>query len=88
MAFRNINHQLPFLERPEIDATVADRTEEAIATAVDLWTAFREGAFGEAPRPFVAWLVLVEDAPESRSPVRDTSPHFPVISRIPGRVVS
>ncbi|QGN00029.1 PaeR7I family type II restriction endonuclease [Methylocystis parvus] len=56
-----------------------NRTEEAIGTAVDLWTAYREGAFGpEAPRPFVAWLMPVEDAPESRSPVNDTSPHFPV----------
>ena len=39
-----------------------NRTEEAIGTAVDLWTAFREGAFGEALRPFIGWLMLVEDA--------------------------
>jgi Restriction endonuclease XhoI len=31
---------------------------------------------GEAPRPFVGWLMLVEDAPESRSPVKETSPRF------------
>jgi hypothetical protein len=30
------------------------------------------------PRPFVGWLMLVEDAPESRSVVRDASPHFNV----------
>jgi Restriction endonuclease XhoI len=58
-------------------------TEEAIGTAVDLWTAFREGAFGEAPR-LVGWLMLVEDAPESRSPVRDTSPHFPLFPEFKG----
>ncbi|WP_277614054.1 PaeR7I family type II restriction endonuclease [Muricoccus roseus] len=46
---------------------------------MDLWTAYREGAFGqEAPRPFLGWLMLVEDAPGSRSPVRDASPHFPL----------
>ncbi len=55
-----------------------NRTEEAIGTAHDLWTAFREGSFGEIPRPFVGWLMLVEDAPESRRPVRDRSLHFPV----------
>ena len=55
-----------------------NRTEEAIGTAHDLWTAYREGSFGDAPRPFVGWLMLVEDAPGSRSPVMDRSLHFPV----------
>lgn len=62
---------------PSFGNNFNNRTEEALGTAVDLWTAYREGAFGEAPRPFVGWLMLVEDAPESRSPVRDASPHFP-----------
>jgi hypothetical protein len=43
-----------------------NRTEEAIGTAHDLWTAYREGSFGETPKPFVGWLMLVEDAPKSR----------------------
>jgi len=38
----------------------------------------REGAFGDIPRPFVGYLVLVEDAPNSREPVRAISPHFEV----------
>lgn len=63
---------------PSFGNNFNNRTEEAIGTAVDLWTAFREGAFGEAPRPFVGWLMLVEDAPGSRSPVRDSSSHFPL----------
>jgi hypothetical protein len=61
-----------------------NRTEEALGTAIDLWTAFREGTFGEAPRPFVGWLMLVEDAPASRSPVRDASPNFPVFPDLQG----
>jgi hypothetical protein len=69
---------------PSFGNNFDNRTEEAIGTAVDLWTAFREGAFGEAPRPFVGWLMLVEDAPESRSPVRDTSPHFPLFPEFKG----
>ena len=51
---------------------------EAIGTAHDLWTAFREGAFGEQTKPFIGWLMLLEDCPKSATPVRDTSPHFPV----------
>src|ERR1700691_849877 len=69
---------------PSFGNNFNNRTEEAIGTAVDLWTAFREGAFGEAPRPFVAWLMLVEDAPESRAPVRDSSPHFPLFPEFKG----
>lgn len=63
---------------PSFGNNFNNRTEEAIGTAHDLWTAYREEAFGKQPRPFVGWLMMVEDAPESRSPVRDTSPHFPV----------
>lgn len=55
-----------------------NRTEEAIGTAHDLWTAYRDGAFGEQPKPFIGWLMLVEDAPKSRAAVNDRSPHFPV----------
>lgn len=61
-----------------------NRTEEARGTAHDLWTAYREGAFGKQPRPFVGWLMLVEDAPGSRAAVRDSSPHFPVFREFQG----
>lgn len=63
---------------PSFGNNFNNRTEEAIGTSVDLWTAYREGAFGEQPRPFVGWLMLLEDAPASRTVVRDRSPHFPV----------
>ncbi len=61
-----------------------NRTEEAIGTAHDFWTAYREEAFGKQPRPFVGWLMLVEDAPQSRAPVRDRSPHFPIFAEFEG----
>lgn len=63
---------------PSFGNNFNNRTEEAIGTAHDLWTAYREGAFGKQPRPFVGWLMLVEDAPESRAPVKDKSPHFKI----------
>lgn len=70
---------------PSFGNNFNNRTEEALGTAVDLWTAYREGAFGqEAPRPFLGWLMLVEDAPGSRSPVRDASPHFSLFPEFQG----
>jgi Restriction endonuclease XhoI len=63
---------------PSFGNNFNNRTEEAMGTALDLWTAYREGAFGEQPRPYVGWLMLLEDAPASRAPVSDKSPHFPV----------
>jgi len=64
---------------PSFGNNFNNRAEEAIGTAHDLWTAYREGAFGqEAPRPFLSWLILVEDAPGSRAPVTDRSSHFPL----------
>lgn len=64
---------------PSFGNNFNNRSEEAIGSACDFWTAFREGAFGEdQPRPFLGWLILVEDASGSRSEVRAASPHFPV----------
>lgn len=65
---------------PSFGNNFNNRTEEAIGTAHDLWTAYREEAFGKQPRPFVGWLMMVEDAPKSRSAVKDNSPHFPVFA--------
>lgn len=69
---------------PSFGNNFNNRTEEAIGTAHDFWTAYREEAFGKQPRPFVGWLMLVEDADKSRSPVRDASPHFPVFPEFQG----
>jgi hypothetical protein len=69
---------------PSFGNNFNNRTEEAIGTAHDFWTAYREGAFGKNPRPFVGWLMLVEDAPGSRTPVRDRSPNYPVFPEFQG----
>jgi len=69
---------------PSFGNNFNNRTEEAIGTAVDLWTAYREGAFGDNPRPFAGWLILVEDCDGSRSPVRAISPHFTVFNEFTG----
>lgn len=69
---------------PSFGNNFNNRTEEAIGTAHDLWTAYREEAFGKQPRPFIGWLMMVEDASASRGSVRDSSPHFPVFEEFKG----
>jgi hypothetical protein len=59
---------------------INNRAEEAIGSAKDFWTAYREGTLGkESPKPFLGWFTLVEDCEESRRPVRNFEPHFPVL---------
>lgn len=67
---------------PSFGNNFNNRTEEAIGTAHDLWTAYREGAFGKHPRPFVAWLMLLrmlkvlEGPFEIRRRIFQSSPSF------------
>ena len=69
---------------PSFGNNFNNRTEEAIGTAHDLWTAYREESFGKQPRPFVGWLILIEDAPESRRSISYSSPHFPIFEEFKG----
>ena len=55
-----------------------NRTEEAIGSAIDIWAAYREGAFSPSARPWLGYLMLLEDAPGSVSPIRSREPHFKV----------
>lgn len=55
-----------------------NRTEEAIGSASDIWAAYREGAFKPSARPWLGYMMLLEDAPESTRPVRAQEPHFKV----------
>ena len=55
-----------------------NRTEEAIGSACDLWAAYREGAFKPSARPWLGYLMLLQDAPGSSRPVRAQEPHFRV----------
>ena len=61
-----------------------NRIEEALGTAMDLWTAYREGAFHTSPAPWLGYLLLLEDCPESRRPVSVREPHFPVFAEFIG----
>jgi hypothetical protein len=55
-----------------------NRTEEAIGSACDLWAAYREGAFKPSARPWLGYLMLLQQAPKSMRPVKAQEPHFKV----------
>jgi hypothetical protein len=55
-----------------------NRTEEAIGSATDIWAAYREGAFKPSARPWLGYMMLLEEAPGSTRPVKAREPHFKV----------
>lgn len=63
---------------PSFGNNFNNRSEEAIGNAVDIWTAFREGRLGTAPRPFLGYFFLLEDCPRVHVPVQVQEPHFKV----------
>jgi hypothetical protein len=61
---------------PSFGNNFNNRVEEALGNAVDLNTAFCKGVFGESSKPFVGYFFVVQECPDSKSPVRFSSPHF------------
>jgi hypothetical protein len=51
--------------------------------ALDIWTAFREGVFGNS-LPWLGYLMLLEDCGGSSSPVLIRSPHLNVMAGFDG----
>jgi hypothetical protein len=66
---------------PSFGNNLNNRAEEAVGVAHDIFVAYREKAFGErAPRPWLGWLMLVEDCPASQALVEVREPHFKVFA--------
>jgi hypothetical protein len=63
---------------PSFGNNYNNRTEEALGNATDYWAAYREGAFRRSPKPWLGYLMLLEDAEGSTRPVSPAEPHFPV----------
>ncbi len=55
---------------PSFGNNFNNRTEEAMGSALDLWTAFREGAFNGGRQPFLGYFFMLEDCEASKKPVR------------------
>ena len=53
-------------------------SEEAIGSATDIWTAYREGLLGTGPRPFLGYFFLLEDCRQVHVPVNTYEPYSPV----------
>jgi hypothetical protein len=61
-----------------IGNNVNNRSEEAVGSAQDIWTAAREGRFGSGPLPFLGYLFLLEDRDNVKKPVVNKEPYFGV----------
>jgi hypothetical protein len=64
---------------PSFGNNFNNRTEEAIGSATDIWTAYREGRMGkrEGFRPLLGYFFLLQDCPEVHRPVSNKETHFP-----------
>lgn len=63
---------------PSFGNNFNNRTEEAVGSAIDLWTAYREGAYLTSPQPFLGYFFMLEDCEASSRPVKVQEPHFKV----------
>ena len=55
-----------------------NRVEEALGSAVDLWTAFKEGGFSQNQQPWLGYGLVVEQNVRSTTRVSLQEPHFNV----------
>jgi hypothetical protein len=69
---------------PSFGNNFNNRTEEAMGSALDLWTAFREGAFNAGIQPFLGYFFMLEDCQASNRSVKVSEPHFKVFPEFIG----
>ena len=67
---------------PSFGNNFNNRVEEALGSATDILAAYREGAFKPSLKPWMGWLILLEDAHDSRHAVRVSEPHFEVFGEL------
>jgi hypothetical protein len=64
---------------PSFGNNFNNRIEEAVGNAHDFWRAYQAGAFVTEVKPMLGFLMLLEDCPQSTSPVGVKEPHFGVL---------
>ena len=69
---------------PSFGNNFNNRTEEAMGSALDLWTAYRERAYLASPQPFLGYFFMLEDCEASTRPVKVQEPHFKVLAEFVG----
>jgi len=83
------NHLITAIEAksqvgPSFGNNFNNRTEEAMGSALDIWTAFREGAFNGGVQPFIGYFFMLDDCDASNRPVKVREPHFKVFQEFVG----
>jgi hypothetical protein len=68
---------------PSFGNNFNNRTEEAMGSALDIWTAFREGVFKRS-NPWLGYLMVLEECNSSSSNVTILSPHFDIMDEFKG----
>ena len=63
---------------PSFGNNFNNRVEEALGNSSDLLTAYREGKFSPSQKPWLGWMMILEETPKSTAPVRVDEPHFDV----------
>jgi hypothetical protein len=63
---------------PSFGNNFNNRTEEAMGSALDLWTAYRERAYLDSPQPFLGYFFMLEDCAASNRAIRVREPHFKI----------
>jgi hypothetical protein len=61
-----------------------NRVEEALGNATDLNTAYREGAFRPSTKPWLGYMMLLEEHRKSTTPVKLRQPYFSTFSEFQG----
>lgn len=61
-----------------------NRTEEALGSAIDFWTAFRKDQFPHQEAPWLGYLMVIGKDEKSTIPVKNYENHFPVRAEFQG----
>jgi hypothetical protein len=63
---------------PSFGNNFNNRVEEALGNSTDFWTAYERELLPAHPRPFLGYVMLLEEAGGSTSKVATDAPNFPV----------
>lgn len=69
---------------PSFGNNFNNRVEEAIGNASDFWKAYDQGSYKTKVRPFLGYVLLLEESAKSTSPVKVDEPHFAVLPEFKG----
>lgn len=72
---------------PSFSNNINNRTEEALGNSMDFLSAYREGAFSPATRPWLGYLMLLEDSEKSTRPVKVRESHFQTFDEFRTQIV-